>query len=438
MNTPSPQARTTPLRTAVLVALAGAIAVAVAFAAAEVLLRIVPMPGIGVEPVVYDTETGGRFYPGAELLWRGAQGNVVRRRVNAFGFADVEHDSLKAPGTMRVAFFGDSYTEARQVPLADTFFRLIEKDLNALPATTRGGAEHVEVLAFGVPGRGALQSYIECRRAMRPLGLDMVVYVFCENDPADQVPGLVAAGCLPFPVLSADTFVVDNSFRERCAHKESRLYRAGQWFKAHSVLASTLVSRARLLRRHGLRAKRRHALDNAAIDVASRGDAENTPRSESDAAGGQIHPPTDDAGHLAMHTRDARGAHGPRAPLGTITHPSNLGPDSLVAHVWTLEARVIARWSRDVRRRGGQFVVLRIPRAESVREAPPDTDSWAPRLRALCDSLAIPLVDPAPWLEAAHRAGLETYYDHFTRSGHRATAHAFLAWWKQRVAAHEL
>ena len=47
--------------------------------------------------------------------------------------------------------------------------------------------------------RSALQSWLECTRWMEPLDLDIVVYVFCENDVSDQIRGrgTVIAGTMP-------------------------------------------------------------------------------------------------------------------------------------------------------------------------------------------------------------------------------------------------
>ena len=172
--------------------IAALVSLTIAFVTGEVLLRMLPIPGIELQPFYYDETTGGKLYPGATLTYRNARGDLVKRKINSWGFLDAEHSLEKWPGTLRVGFFGDSYTESRQVDIGDTFFRLIEDDINASNETHDDHAA-VETLAFGVAGRSTVQSWIECNNWMEPAELDYVVYVFCENDPGDQLKAVSQA-----------------------------------------------------------------------------------------------------------------------------------------------------------------------------------------------------------------------------------------------------
>jgi hypothetical protein len=78
----------------------------------------------------------------------------------------------------RIGFFGDSYTEARQVPLDSTFSRIVEREL---------GRDSIETLAFGIMGIGTVHEYLLSTRETARFDVDMVVYVFFENDPADNL-----------------------------------------------------------------------------------------------------------------------------------------------------------------------------------------------------------------------------------------------------------
>jgi hypothetical protein len=100
-----------------------------------------------------------------------------RRAVNRDGFLDVEHAQHKTAGVRRVGFFGDSYVEAVQVRLEDTFFR-------RLPTQIAG--QEVEALAFGISGWGTLHSLIAYRVMAPRYELDDVVYLFVMNDPGDN------------------------------------------------------------------------------------------------------------------------------------------------------------------------------------------------------------------------------------------------------------
>ena len=353
---------------------------------AEAILRATSIPGISYHAFYYDSVTGGHNYPHATLTYRNQRGDYVQRRSNAWGFPDVEHSVARAPNVLRVGFFGDSYTEALQVPLQDTFFRVAENEMNDRideleGAVNRHGEKiaRVECICFGVSGRSTLQSYLECLKQMDQVDLDYVVYVFVENDPLDQIQSLRASDIVPYPVLSADTFVVDRSFDQRYGYKARQPHRSLQYLKAHSLVVSTLEGRLKLLRAYGI--KRRVT------------EAERT---------------------------GAVGAGG-RAGMAPSTWP-----DALVPVGRDLLERVLDRWARDVRRSGRHFIVLRVPREEVLLEPLQGQDSWAPELHDFCAREGIPLVDPTPFLAERARAGQPMYYDHFTREGHQAFAHAFV------------
>jgi hypothetical protein len=360
---------------------------AAALLVAEVILRVTSIPGISYHAFYYDSVTGGRNYPHAKLMYRNKRGEKVMRHTNAWGFPDVEHSVKREPGVLRIGFFGDSYTEAMQVPLEDTFFRVVERELNERiqemsGATNRHGEpiRHIEVICFGMSGRGTLQSYLECQQQMDRVDLDYVVYVFVENDPMDQIQSLKGSDIVPYPILSADTFVVDSSFDERYGYKARAPHRAIQYLKAHSLVVSTIEGRLKLLRAYGIK----------------RGvtEAERT------------------------------GAVGPAGRAGMA--PSTW-PDSLVTVGGELIERVLGRWARDVARSGRRFVVMRVPREEVLLQPLAEQDSWAPALHAFCARERIPLVDPTPYLAERERAGHEVYYDHLTREGHRVFAAAFVS-----------
>jgi hypothetical protein len=101
----------------------------------------------------------------------------TRRVPNGEGFLDVDHARVKAPGVTRVGFFGDSYVEALQVPLEETFFR-------RLPTEIAGRT--VEALAFGISRWGTLHSLMAYRVMGPRYDLDDVVYLFVMNDPGDH------------------------------------------------------------------------------------------------------------------------------------------------------------------------------------------------------------------------------------------------------------
>jgi hypothetical protein len=375
------------LLTAALVGFAGLAALGIA----EVVLRLVPIPGIAYHSFYYDPVTGGKFYPNTTLIYRSADGAQVVRHTNAWGFADVDHELKPAPGTLRIGFFGDSYTEARQVPLEDTFFRLVEDDLNGripelVGETNRRGepVRHVETIAFGITGRSTLQSYLECTQWMEKADLDAVVYVFVENDPGDNIQAMRGSDEVPVAELAGDSFVVDTSFNQRYGHKNSWWHRAMQRVKANSLVVSTVEGRLKLLKRHGVKRT----------------------VTEADRAGG--------------------------AGGGGVTMVPSAWPQDLVEGGWTLVERILDRWSLYVTSSGREFAVIRVPREEVVSDPLAGQDSWAPRLHAYCARRGIPLIDPTPGMIPPMQRGEKVYYDHFTPLGHRVFADAFVAYWLER------
>jgi hypothetical protein len=108
---------------------------------AEVALWIA---GVG-HPAFYlpDRFSGATHRPGAAGWYRHEGEAYVR--INSAGLRDREHARPKPPGTFRVAFLGDSYTEAFQVDASQAFWAVAERELAQCPAlATRG---------LGVPAR---------------------------------------------------------------------------------------------------------------------------------------------------------------------------------------------------------------------------------------------------------------------------------------------
>jgi hypothetical protein len=372
----------------VLVAFGGILALVLG----ELILRLVPIPGITYHSFYFDSVTGGKYYPHTTLIYRRGGVEVVRR-ANAWGFADVDHELKPAAGTLRIGFFGDSYTEARQVPLDQTFFRLVEEDLDEhipelVGEKNRRGEpiRRVETFSFGITGRSTVQSYLECRQWMKKSDLDVVVYVFVENDPGDNIQRMRGSDEVPFAVLSGDSFVVDDSFNQRYAHKTTWWHRAMQRIKAHSLVVSTLEGRLKLLVRHGIK---------STVTQADR----------------------------------VGGAQGGGVPMVPSTWPPEL-----VDEGWTIVERILDRWHREVAAQGRAFVIMRVPREEVVTLPLAGQDSWAPRLTDYCARTGVPLVDPTPLFAPRMAAGEKVYDDHFTALGHRLFADAFVGYWLARDA----
>jgi hypothetical protein len=174
---------------------------------AEVALRLG-----GVSNVVfdaYDDERGIALQPGTSG-WYDKEGRAWVE-INSFGYRDEEHPLAKPPGVFRVAVLGDSFTEARQVALEDTFLSVAERISNE----GRDTGPAIEFLSFGVGGYGTGQELITLRRHALSFDPDLVLLAFTVgNDISDNSRRLSRDPFRPFFALQGGELVVDASFRE--------------------------------------------------------------------------------------------------------------------------------------------------------------------------------------------------------------------------------
>ena len=129
--------------------------------------------------------TVGRIYkPNAEVRWTNRLDFWTESRTNSLGFLDREPIGLeRAAASCHIAMIGDSYVEARQVPIADKFHVRLEElaaeELRHLDITTS---------AFGIWNTGQVNQlayYDEFARTLRPA---LLVLVFVDNDFVNNAP----------------------------------------------------------------------------------------------------------------------------------------------------------------------------------------------------------------------------------------------------------
>ena len=129
--------------------------------------------------------TIGRIYtPNTEARWTNRLDFWTESRTNSLGFLDREPIGLeRAAASCHIAMIGDSYVEARQVPIADKFHVRLEElaaeELRHLDITTS---------AFGIMDTGQVNQlayYDEFARTLRPA---LLVLVFVDNDFVNNAP----------------------------------------------------------------------------------------------------------------------------------------------------------------------------------------------------------------------------------------------------------
>jgi len=122
------------------------------------------------------------YEPGAEARWTSHDEFWVAQRANRWGFLDREPlTPEQAAQTCHIAFIGDSFVEAMEVPVADKFHvRLEELAARALPRL------NISTSAYGRRATGQVNQlpfYDEYARSLRP---KLVVLVFVQNDFMDN------------------------------------------------------------------------------------------------------------------------------------------------------------------------------------------------------------------------------------------------------------
>ncbi len=365
----------------VFASLAVTFALAAFLLLAELALRVLPIPGIKFNVSRYDPLVGVGYHPHTLATYRSDSGVLVRRRINAWGYLDTEHEREKPLDTYRIGFFGDSYTEAMQVPLERTFFRLIADSL-------RG--EGVESLSFGTSGFGTFQSYLNSLRWAPFFGLDLVVYVFCENDVTDNLREFRGSDAIPFPLVQGDSLTADNSFRRAGRNRLQLPSRVIDYLTAHSLVFSTLSQRTRLLLRRGVRVR-------------------VTERDRTIGAGGSN-------GNEVLAQK----------PLWEW-------PDSLRRRALRTEEAILGSWRRALPD-SASLAIFYVPRAEEMDKPTERQNSWKRWLAPYCEREHIPFIDPTSRFLAARLRGEEIYHDHFTSQGHREFANVFVKWFRDRHA----
>jgi len=188
-------------------------------ATAESGLRLL---GLGLQGFYqWDPDRGWGLRPGA-AGWQRREGNAFVQ-INRDGMRDREHSHLKPKDTIRIAFVGDSFTEAEQVALEEDFASVVERSLAARPPL-RG--MKVETLNFGCDSYGTAQELVTLRQAVWKFSPDIVVLVFFGgNDIRNNSLSLEWHLCQPFYLLQDDRLVLGGPFidsplfRTECAIK---------------------------------------------------------------------------------------------------------------------------------------------------------------------------------------------------------------------------
>ena len=113
------------------------------------------------------------------------EGRPLHVSFNSMGFRDDEHQLAKPPGVKRIVVIGDSFCEAIQVNLEETFHQQLERLLNA------DSSARWEVINLGVGDFGTAQAWIALNEYGLAYGPDVVIQqIFPFNDICNNALGL--------------------------------------------------------------------------------------------------------------------------------------------------------------------------------------------------------------------------------------------------------
>ena len=179
-----------------------------AFLLLEAALRIV---GYSFPAFVrMDQARGWSLWPNQQG-WTRNEGGKIYLKISSDGLRDVEHPVEKPAPTLRVAILGDSYSEAAQVQMDQSFWSVMGRQLDGCPVVN---AKKVEVINFGVDGYGTDQELLTLREQVWSYAPDIIVLVFTpSNDVTDNSRILSVEKDKPFFVYQEGKLVMDASFR---------------------------------------------------------------------------------------------------------------------------------------------------------------------------------------------------------------------------------
>lgn len=115
---------------------------------------------------------------GAEFTYKSSEFNNPIK-INSYGFRDIEFNKAKPKGVYRIAILGDSYEEALQVDLENTWQKIMAKKIS------QEVKKDVESYNFGISGYGTDQNWLTLREKVWQFSPDMIILAFSPNDVGD-------------------------------------------------------------------------------------------------------------------------------------------------------------------------------------------------------------------------------------------------------------
>ncbi|MBK8176789.1 MAG: SGNH/GDSL hydrolase family protein [Rhodospirillales bacterium] len=193
-----------------------------------------------------DAEIGRALRPDASGWWT-SEGNAYIE-INTDGLRDRAHTLDKPARTLRIAVLGDSYAAAFEVPMRQTFWSEMQRDLEGCPALA---GRPVEVINFGLGGAGTAQELLILRKRVWKYAPDIVLLaVTTGNDVSDNSRALKGSSRAPYFIFDANgDLVLDPVFVEKSQDMhEGRLEGGWEWLLNRSRVLQVVMQAYRQFR----------------------------------------------------------------------------------------------------------------------------------------------------------------------------------------------
>jgi hypothetical protein len=146
--------------------------------------------GIGEEEIMaFDPDIAYVHMGNKHVIWR--REGYSESYFDAQGMREPNVAIAKPANTYRIALLGDSMVEGLQVPLDDTFGRILERRLS------KTLNRRIEVLNFGVFGYSTLQEFLLLQKNVLKYNPDLVLLCYNERDMLETIETWTPRGKAP-------------------------------------------------------------------------------------------------------------------------------------------------------------------------------------------------------------------------------------------------
>ncbi len=206
----------------------------------------------GLSVLQYQTKSIIRLMPGQgntfvpNAYYRHTKEGFSEGYINSHGFRDKARTYEKGAETFRILVLGDSFVDAFQVALTDTFPALLETKLN-----TQADSMRFEVLNLGQSGFGTADAYMRYLNFGAAYDPDLVILAFFPGNDFRNNSKFLDQGEVRFYFVFDDQghLVLDHSVWERYELGLTWPRRVYQSLRRTSYVANLLAERLDLLRR---------------------------------------------------------------------------------------------------------------------------------------------------------------------------------------------